>query len=65
MNISSAKWLNDPDEGDSFAILVTLVPEAGQSDGVKWTVPASNMNADYNEIMRQVEAGDLTIADSD
>ena len=65
MNISSAKWLNDPDEGDSFAILVTLVPKAGQSDGVKWTVPASNMNADYNEIMRQVEAGTLTIADAD
>ena len=65
MNISSAKWLNDPDEGDNFAILVTLVPEAGQSDGVKWTVPASNMNADYNEIQRQVAAGDLTIQDAD
>ena len=65
MNISSAKWLNDPDEGDSFAILVTLVPEAGQSDGVKWTVPAVNTNAHYNEIQRQVAAGTLTIQDAD
>ena len=65
MNISSAKWLNDPDEGDSFAILITLVPEAGQSDGVKWTVPATVSNTDYNEIQRQVAAGDLTISDAD
>jgi len=34
-------------------------------DGVNSVVPISTNNDDYNEIMRQVDAGTLTIADAD
>lgn len=34
-------------------------------DGAELTVPLDSDNSDYIEIMRQVEAGDLTIADAD
>ena len=34
-------------------------------NGVKMTVPLDPANCHYAEIMRQVEAGELTIADAD
>jgi hypothetical protein len=34
-------------------------------NGVKMTVPLDPANRDYAEIMRQVDAGTLTIADAD
>jgi len=34
-------------------------------DGVNSVVPISTDNDDYNEIMRLVDAGELTIADAD
>ena len=34
-------------------------------NGVNSVVPISTNNDDYNEIMRQVDAGTLTIADAD
>ena len=34
-------------------------------DGVEWHVPIDNASARYKEILRQVEAGTLTIADAD
>ena len=34
-------------------------------DGTTTCIPDDPDNADYDEIMRQVEAGDLTIADAD
>ena len=34
-------------------------------DGVTRTIPISEDNTDYQEIMRQVAAGELTIADAE
>lgn len=34
-------------------------------DGVDWSVPLVEGNRFYDEIMRQVDAGELTIADAE
>ena len=34
-------------------------------DGETWSVPLDPANRHYSEIMRQVEAGELTIQDAD
>ena len=54
---------------------VTLVPAEPNNgivgyykatiDGVEWDVPIVEGNMHYDEIMRQVEAGELTIADAE
>jgi len=56
MNITSAQYVAP--EGVNDSIKVTI-------DGVEMTVPLDPANRHYAEIMRQVEAGDLTIADAD
>ena len=57
MNITSAKYKNDP-YGTQDGILMVV-------DGVTIEVPLDSANSDYIEIQRQVAAGDLTIADAD
>ena len=57
MNITSAQYINNGD-GDQLGIKATI-------DGVEMSVPLDPANRHYAEIMRQVEAGDLTIADAD
>ena len=54
MNITSAKYA-DP---DNYAINIVI-------DGKTFSVPPSADNIHYAEILRQVEAGTLTIADAD
>ncbi len=54
MNITSAQWVSS-DENEIFATV----------DGEAVTVPTDPDNRHYAEIMRQVEAGTLTIADAD
>ncbi len=54
MNITSAKYLRD-DNNEIIAVI----------DGTEFLVPTSVGNRHYDEIMRQVAAGDLTIADAD
>ena len=44
---------------------VTSVSIIATIDGVQCVVPESAGNRHYDEIMRQVAAGDLTIADAD
>ena len=44
---------------------VTSVSIIATIDGVKCVVPESAGNRHYDEIQRQVAAGDLTIADAD
>jgi hypothetical protein len=56
MNITSAKYLED-DTGN-IAIIATI-------DGSEWGVPMSEGNRHYAEIMRQVEAGTLTIQEAE
>ena len=60
MNIENAKYQADTidDEVINFAIKATI-------DGQVVFVPIDPSNSDYAEILKQVEAGDLTIADAD
>jgi len=51
--ILSAQYLEN-----NCAIIATI-------DGTKMSVPLDPSNRHYIEIMRQVDAGDLTIADAD
>ena len=57
MNITSAQYVESP-SGVNDSIVVVI-------DGVTLSVPLAPGNRHYDEIMRQVEAGDLTIADAD
>ena len=65
MIITSAKYLKAKDDNantiadsDNQAIIAVI-------DGIPMTVPLSSNNRHYIEIMRQVAAGELTIADAD
>lgn len=58
MNITSAKYVVNPmtNQNDTIKIVV---------DGVTMEVPLVVGNVEYDEILRQVEADELTIADAD
>ena len=57
INISNAQYLSF--EGiENYAISVEI-------DGIKTNVPVDPNNRHYAEIMRQVDAGELTIAEAD
>jgi hypothetical protein len=58
MNITLAQYHNSPSSGEQIAIKATI-------DGEEVYVPLAPGNRYYDEIMRQVAAGDLTIADAD
>ena len=57
MNITSAKYVLDL-EGNNTSIQCTI-------DGTIWCVVMNNYSTLYQEILRQVEAGTLTIEDAD
>ena len=57
MNITSVKYTTDFD-GNNSGIKAVI-------DGVELSVPLSEGNRHYDEIMRQVDEGDLAIADAD
>ena len=56
MNITTAQYLQI--EGSNSGITATI-------DGIEMSVPLDPANRHYAEIMRQVEAGELTIQDAD
>ena len=58
MNITSAQYYLNCEETANEGILATI-------DGQNFQVPLEVGNRHYDEIMRQVAAGDLTIADAD
>ena len=59
MTITNAKYNADPyDESQNVSINATI-------DGVEISVPLSEGNRHYDEIMRQVDAGTLTIAEAE
>lgn len=58
MNITAAQYYEDPMTGNNTGIKATI-------DGTELLVPLSAGNRHYDEIMRQVEAGTLTIQDAD
>ena len=57
MTITVAQYYQD-DGSNNIGIKATI-------DGITMSVPLDTANTDYAEIMRQVDAGDLTIADAD
>jgi len=57
MNITSARYVSD--YGVNVSVDVVL------DNGKEWSVPLDPNNRHYAEIMRQVEAGELTIADAE
>jgi len=60
MIIENAQYYTNslfPDDGNA-GIKATI-------DGVEYDIPIAEGNKEYNEIMRQVEAGTLTIAEAD
>jgi len=58
MEIKNAKYITDELSGKNVSILVTI-------DGKIWSVPLSEDNRHYAEILRQVAEGTLTIADAE
>jgi len=56
MNITSAQYTQV--DGENNTIIATI-------DDVEMSVPLTTGNRHYDEIMRQVEAGTLTIEDAD
>ena len=58
MNITSAQYLADPLEGGNSCIVAVI-------EGETVYVPLDVGNRHYDEIMRQVNAGTLTIQDAD
>ena len=63
MNITNPIYMLDipkigQDVGDKVSIKATI-------DGVEMFVPLTQGNRHYDEIMRQVEAGELTIQDAE
>ena len=56
MNITSAKYVAYDGVNDHIDIVI---------DGDTYSVPFDPANRHYDEIMKQVAAGDLTIADAD
>lgn len=58
MIITSAKYVNDSHTNEVDHIDATI-------DGEVMSIPISTSNRHYNEIMRQVAEGTLTIADAE
>jgi hypothetical protein len=54
MNITSAKYVAFSLTGENISIIAVI-------DGVTMSVPLDPANRHYAEILRQVEAGELTI----
>ena len=58
MNITSAQYINNTLTGEPSSIKVNI-------DGTTMFIPIDSSNRHYAEIMRQVESGELTIADAE
>ena len=58
MNITNAAYFANPITGVNVSINATI-------DGVEMSIPLSVGNRHYDEIMRQVEAGTLTIQEAE
>ena len=59
MNITSAKYVKNLSDENS-CIVVTVEGQAGNM-----IVPLTEGNSEYDEIMRQIEAGILTIEEAE
>tara|TARA_R100001510_G_C7606168_1_gene171231 strand:+ start:118 stop:297 length:180 start_codon:yes stop_codon:yes gene_type:complete len=59
MDITSAQFLNNPITNEANSLIKVTI------DGKEMFVPLDSDNCHYAEILRQVAAGELTIADAD
>ena len=57
MNITAAQYMSDPMGGSNSSIQATI-------DGINMSVPLDPVNRHYAEILKQVEAGTLTIQEA-
>ena len=57
MNITDAQYKKNPD-GNVNSIMATI-------DGTVWSIPLEPDNTFYEEILKQVKEGTLTIKDAD
>ena len=60
MNIKEAKYHKNEITEENVSIFITL-----NNSNALMSVPMDEGNTDYAEILKQVEAGTLTIADAD
>jgi len=58
MDITSAQYTTDPMSGQTASIQATI-------DGTEMSVPLDKANRHFSEIMRQVDAGTLVIAEAE
>lgn len=58
MNITSAQYVNDSITGQPSSIKAII-------DGQEWSVPLAAGNRHFDEIMRQVDAGELVIQEAE
>jgi len=58
MNITTVQYVADLMSGNNCSIQATI-------DGTEMSVPLDPANRHYAEIMRQVEAGTLVVAEAD
>ena len=58
ITITNAKYIKEPTE-DKIACISCKV------NGLQYAVPLDEANTHYDEIKRQVDAGELTIEDAD
>ena len=68
MEIISAKYIQDEGGNNAFIKITdsqTQEPDGNGSPEFTISVPLDPANRHYAEILRQVAAGDLTIADAD
>tara|TARA_R100000951_G_scaffold114504_1_gene119524 strand:- start:4 stop:195 length:192 start_codon:yes stop_codon:yes gene_type:complete len=63
MDIKSAKYHADSITGENLSITVVL--NSASEKSLPLSVPLDPANTEYAEILRQVAAGELTIADAD
>ena len=61
MDIKSAKYIKDTLANDGSYSNIRLI----LNDGVVMAVPINTENSDYNYLMKQVDAGELTIEEAD
>ena len=60
MNITEAKYIQSPFPDSTENVTIKFI-----EDGITRFCPVKEGNYYYNEIMRQVKAGELTIAEAD
>ena len=64
MNITSAQYVNEYDF-DSTTVLNSNIHIEAVIDGAIMSIPLDPTNRHYAEILRQVDAGTLTIEEAD